>query len=275
MKSCSRLLLGFCLLLCAWIPLYAQSFDSELQLGVEAYKQGKYDDAIQHFRRATELDPSQTKAHLYLATAYMSQYIPGVDSPDNLRYAEGAISEYQRVLDADAETNAKITSNKGIAYLDLNMKKWDDAKTYYQKASALDPNDAENYYSIGVIDWTRCYQPRMEARARLGMRPDEHLSAKNPEQKKLCDELRVKNMSTIEDGMDNLNKAIQIRPDYDDAMAYMNLMYRERADLECDNPSLRTQDLKTADDWVDKTLAVKKAKAEKSAPPQPLPDNIR
>ena len=32
-------------------------------------------------------------------------------------------------------------------------------------ASELDPNDPEPYYSIGVIDWTSCYQPRMEARA--------------------------------------------------------------------------------------------------------------
>jgi hypothetical protein len=55
-------------------------------------------------------------------------------------------------------------------------------------------------------------------------------------------------------------------------MAYMNLMYREKADLECGDPSTREQDLKTADDWVDKTLAVKKAKAEKaSAPTAPSP----
>jgi hypothetical protein len=54
-----------------------------------------------------------------------------------------------------------------------------------------------------------------------------------------------------------------LRPDYDDAMAYMNLMYRERADLECDDAGARTADLKSADDWVDKTMATKKAKAAK------------
>ncbi len=74
-------------------------------------------------------------------------------------------------------------------------------------------------------------------------------------------------MSTIEEGIDNLKKAIQLRPDYDDAMAYLNLMYREKADLECDDLAARQQDLKTADHWVDKTLAVKKVKAEKDAPP--------
>jgi len=46
-------------------------------------------------------------------------------------------------------------------------------------------------------------------------------------------------------------------------MAYMNLMYRERADIQCDDKDARAADLKTADEWVDKTMATKKAKAEK------------
>jgi len=33
-------------------------------------------------------------------------------------------------------------------------------------------------------------------------------------------------MPSIQEGIDSLNKAIQLRPDYDDAMAYLNLMYR-------------------------------------------------
>ena len=60
-----------------------------------------------------------------------------------------------------------------------------------------------------------------------------------------------------------MKKALQLRPDYDDAMAYLNLMYRERADLQCDDPAAHAADLKTADEWVDKTMATKKAKAEK------------
>jgi len=75
----------------------------------------------------------------------------------------------------------------------------------------------------------------------------------------------VKNGPAIQEGIDSLNKAISLRPDYDDAMAYMNLMYRERADVECDDLAARAEDLKTADGWVDKTLAAKKTKAEKQA----------
>jgi hypothetical protein len=108
----------------------------------------------------------------------------------------------------------------------------------------------------------------MEERAKLGMKPEENLNPKNKDQAKVCAELKVKNAPSIQEGIDSLNKAIQIRPDYDDAMAYLNLMYREKGDVECDDLAARAEDLKTADHWVDETLRVKKAKAEKAAQSQ-------
>jgi len=240
----------------------------QLNKGVESYKNSHYEQAIDHFQQAVQLDPTLINARMYLATAFVSQYIPGVDSPDNLRTAQQAIDEYQKVIDANPARDQKVNSAKGIAYLYLNMKKWDDAKKYYRLASDVDPNDPEPYYSVGVIDWTACYQPRMEKRAALGLKPEEHLNPKNKDQKKACDELKVINAPAIQEGIDTLNKAIQIRPDYDDAMAYMNLMYREKADVECDDLATREDDLKTADHWVDETLRVKKAKAEKAAQSQ-------
>ena len=237
----------------------------QLNKGVEAYKNNHYEQAIDHFQQAVQLDPTLINARMYLATAFVSQYIPGVDSPENLRTAQQAIDEYQRVIDANPTRDQKVNAAKGVAYLYLNEKKWDEAKKYYRMASELDPNDPEPYYSIGVIDWTAAYQPRMEERAKLGMKPEENLNPKNKDQKKVCEELKTKNSSAIQEGIDSLNKAIQLRPDYDDAMAYLNLMYREKGDVECDDLSARAEDLKTADHWVDETLRVKKAKAEKAA----------
>lgn len=236
----------------------------QLNKGVTAYKNAKYEEAIDHFQQSVALDPSLINAKMYLATAFAQQYIPGADTPDNNKMAEQAIEQYQKVLDMpNVARDQKVNSAKGIAYLYLNMKKFDDAKKYYRMAGDFDPNDPEPYYSVGVIDWTACYQPRMEERAKLGMKPDENLNPKNKDQKKVCEDLKTKNMPVIQEGIDSLNKAIQLRPDYDDAMAYLNLMYREKADVECDDLNQRQEDLKTADSWVDKTLATKKAKAEK------------
>ncbi|MGA2202294.1 MAG: tetratricopeptide repeat protein [Terriglobales bacterium] len=230
-----------------------------LNKGVQAYKNSKFEQAIDHFQQAVALDPTLVNARLYLATAYTQQYIPGVDTPDNNRFGEEAIDTYKQVLKFDPKN---INSIKGIAYLDWQMKKFDQSKDYDKKASEIDPNDPEPYYSVAVIDWTQTYVPRQEQRALLGMKPDESLPAKD---KKVCAEIREKNAANIQEGIDNLNKALQLRPDYDDAMAYMNLMYRERADIQCDDPAARSADLKTADDWVDKTMAIKKSKAEKQA----------
>jgi tetratricopeptide (TPR) repeat protein len=191
------------------------------------------------------------------------QYIPALDTPENNGLAERAIKHYQHVLDSDAVHNDKINSAKGIPYLYLNMKEFEDSKKYYRMVSDLDPKDPEPHYYIGVIDWAMCYKPRMEERAKLGVKPEEALNPTDQDQRKVCDELKVKSTPILEEGIDNLNQAIQLRPDYDDARAYMNLIYREKADVECDDPTAREEDLKTADDWVDKLLAGKKAKSEK------------
>jgi tetratricopeptide (TPR) repeat protein len=227
----------------------------QLNKGVQAYKNARYEEAIGHFQNAVTLDPTLINARLYLATAYAQQYIPGADTEDNNRLGQQAIDEYKAVLEKDPKN---INSVKGIAYLYLQMKKFEDAKQYYRKANEVDPNDPEPYYSVAVIDWTEAYQPRMEERAKLGLKPEEPLK-----DKKVCAALKDKSSAVIDDGISDLNKALQQRPDYDDAMAYLNLMYREKADLECDNPAARAADLKTADEWVDKTMATKKAKAEK------------
>jgi tetratricopeptide (TPR) repeat protein len=232
----------------------------QLNKGVQSYKNARYEEAIDHFQHAVSLDPTLLNARLYLATAYAQQYIPGVTDPDNERMGQQAIDEYKTVLDRDPKN---VNSVKGIAYLYLQMKKFEEAKQYYRKATELDPNDPEPYYSVAVIDWTQSYQPRMEARAKLGLKPDEPLNGKDKEQRQVCSDLREKAAPLIQDGMDDLTKALSLRPDYDDAMAYLNLLYRERADLECDDPAARAADLKTADEWVDKTMATKKAKAEK------------
>jgi tetratricopeptide (TPR) repeat protein len=141
------------------------------------------------------------------------------------------------------------------------MKKFDQARDYYQKVADLDSKDPESYYSLAVIDWMQAYQPAQTVRASLNMKPTDELK-----DKKACADLKQKNEQKVEDGIQNLQKSLQLRPDYDDAMAYLNLLYRQRAEYECDNPEARKADLKAADDWVDKTMATKKAKAEKAGP---------
>jgi tetratricopeptide (TPR) repeat protein len=231
------------------------SFDEELNLGVQAYRQAKYEEAIQHFQNARDFAPQKWVAHLYLATAYAQQYIPGVETPNNTQWAEGAVAEYQALLRMDP---GSMESIKGIAYIRLQQKRFEEARTFYHKAVELDARDPENYYSIGVIDWTQAYTRRMADRVKLNLKPGEPLINKAE-----CWAVRSDNEDLIKDGIENLSKALGLRRDYDDGMAYMNLMYRERADTQCNDPINNQSDLKVADHWVDVTIATKKAKAAK------------
>ena len=226
---------------------------SALNKGVQAYKNAKYDQAIDYFKDAVALDPSLVNARLYLATAYAQQFVPGVDSPDNNKNAEAAIDQYQHVLDLHPAREQQINSLKGIAYLYLQMKKFDQAKEYYRKALQFDSNDAELHYSIAVIDWTQVYQPRMQLWAELGLKPTDELKSQ-----KACQKLKDSNADKVNEGLQMLDKAIQLRPEYPDAMAYMNLLYREKAHIDCGDPETRQADLKTADSWVDKSISTRK-----------------
>jgi tetratricopeptide (TPR) repeat protein len=229
----------------------------QLNKGVASYKNARYEQAVEHFKNAVGLDPSLQNAKLYLAAAYVAQYIPGVESPENLQNANGAIEQYKAVLEKDA-SNANAV--KSLAGLYFQMKKFDQAKEYNRKAIQLDPNDPEAYYSIGVIDYWGLFTPLQEERAKQGLKPDEPLK-----DKKLCAKLRDRDNPILQEGVDSLNKAMQFRQDYDDAMAYMNLLYRQKADRECDQPEQAAQDRNEADQWLDKAMAARKAKAERAA----------
>jgi TonB family protein len=88
-------------------------------------------------------------------------------------------------------------------------------------------------------------------------------------------ELKAQYSSTIEHGISNLEKALQIDPQYSDAMAYMNLLIRERADL-ADSPEQYRSETESADQWVQRVLNAKQAQAATfppAPPPPPRPPN--
>src|ERR1700721_617911 len=62
----------------------------KLNKGVQAYKGGQTDAAIEDFKQATQFDPDLLNAGLYLATAYSAKYIPGAPSPENIRNGDRA-----------------------------------------------------------------------------------------------------------------------------------------------------------------------------------------
>ena len=235
----------------------------QLNKGVQAYKSAKYEEAIQHFQNAVNLDPTYPMTRIYLATAYMQQVVPDLTSPENLKNADLAINAYKKVLD---EHPNDITSLKGIASLYLSTDKFDQAKEWQEKVLQVDPKDAEAAYTIGVVDWRIAYKNAVEALKGAGMQDDGNGNAKMGKQ--LCSTIAGKNTAIVDEGLKYLNEAVQIRPSYDDAMSYLNLMYRRKADLECGNDGARKADVAQADHWREQAMGTRKANEEKKAAAQ-------
>ena len=228
-----------------------------LSKGLASFRAGQYQAAAEFFKTAVDLDPTFATARLYLATSYMSQFVPGSDSPENKKNADAALEQFNKVL---AEEPKNLLATQSIASLYYQMKNFDMAREWNEKVIAIEPNK-EAYYTLGVIPWTNFLTPDREARTKVGMRVEEPGPIKDP---KVRDELKTKYKASLDAGVEAEKKALGIDPEYENAMAYMNLLIRYRADLD-DNRDQYEADVKEADKWVQKNLETVKIKAERKA----------
>ena len=243
----------------------------ELNQGVTAYRDGKYDQAIKFFKDAKDDDPTLTNASLYLATAYATEYIPGAPSVDNIRMGQAAVKAFQDVLAVDPNN---ISAIDGIGSILFNMagtpysrSRFEESKAYHKRHIALKPEDPEPYYWIGVIDWTLAYRSHLEMRgAWRSAHADKALRDDDPMPTDVRSNYVKENGKLIEEGITDLRKAIELLPDYDDAIAYLSLLFRREAD-ESAAPTARASMLKQADDLVEQAKEIKQRKIENPQTP--------
>jgi tetratricopeptide (TPR) repeat protein len=232
-----------------------------LNRGVQYFKNGRVEDAISDFARAKQLDPQLLNARLYLATAYVSLYIPGAPSEENRQKGEAAIAEFRGVLSIQPNFLPAIDGIGSMLFqmartpFDPDMMK--ESKSFHQRHSQISPQDPEPYYWVGVIDWTLAFRANGLHRARynLSVRGKE-LAEDEPLPPEVRYEYAREYEPTIEEGIESLQRAIQLRPEYDDAMAYLNLMYRLKADI-VETKAQREELIKMADDLLDKIKEIK------------------
>lgn len=242
----------------------------DLNKGVGAFKNGQYDTAIEFFKQARDLDPSLMNARLYLATAYASQYIPGAPSDANMKLGNQAVAEFKDVLNIDPNNLSAIDGIGSILFqmagTPYDPKKFEESKSYHEKHIQLKPTDPEPYYWVGVIDWTLAFRANNEARAEYNKNNiKKQVKDTDPLPPSVRADYTAKYASLVDEGIADLQKAIQLRPDYDDAMAYLNLLYRRKADM-VESADERDNYLKQADDLVDKVKEIKQKRAEQPQP---------
>lgn len=208
-----------------------------LNKGVRAFRDGKYETAVNHFKEAIQLDPSLTNAELYLATAYSQQFIPGGGSPENQGYADLAAETFQKVLNREPNN---VSAVAGLAGIYQNTHQYQKAREFYLKHASMEPENPTAHYSVGSVNWIIAF--------------DKENPPSDSEKATLIDE-----------GQQHLDKALAINPDYEDAMTYKNLLYRVKADMTVDEAEKKTL-TDQADEWFNKALETRKKNAEKKGP---------
>lgn len=242
----------------------------KLNKGVQAFKGGQFDAAVEDFKQSKALDPSLLNARLYLATAYANQYIPGAPSEENTRMGNQAIQEFKEVLDKDPNNLPAIDGIGSILYnmggTPFDPKKFEESKQYHQKHIQLSPSDPAPYYWIGVIDWSLAFRANKDMRAEYNLKAKKPVRDTDAMPPALATDFAQKDGALVDEGIANLKNAIDRKPDYDDAMAYLNLLYRQKADMETSTEA-HDADVKLADDLMDKVKAIKQKRMEN--PEQP------
>jgi tetratricopeptide (TPR) repeat protein len=267
LPTLSAALLAAAMILAGTGCSYLKSRD-HINQGIASYRNAKYSDAVDHFEQAIKLDPQNPTPQLYLATAYMVQWIPGAESPENLELARKAKDQFLRVLDKDPNEKTALAYLATLAFnqalslpLDQKLKMFDEAAKWHHRRIEVDPKEKEAYYTLGVIAYQKWIPALMTARSNLRMRPEDPGPLKD---KKVKEDLKTEYGGIVDEGMQNLNKALEIDPEYDDAMAYLNLLIRERADL-LDSADDYKKQVEIADGWLQKALDTKKIKAARAA----------
>ncbi len=244
----------------------------EIKRGNEFLKAAQYQSALSAYQEALRLDPSEDKLHKHIGIAYMGMYQPGSKHPKDLEYAQKAIENLKQYVAAYPDDQKSL---EYLVSMYLNTERYDDAIAFYQNellkrnpkdskamqslamlyfkkgdfdngvkwlkerlnVVTTDPERAEVYYLIGVQAWDRSYNF-----------PDTDPAVRG----KLVDE-----------GMAALNKAVEIKPDYFEAISYINLLYREKAKMETD-PAKKQEYTDTANKYLQQALELRKAAQEKA-----------
>jgi TonB family protein len=153
---------------------------------------------------------------------------------------------------------------------------FDEAQSYFERVVSLDSQNITALYNLGVIGWMRVFPALQTARAQLAMDPETPGPLRDRGVRTV---LNGKYARALNDSVADLERVLAIDPQSNESMAYLNLVYRAKADLE-DTVEASKADTATADRWVQKALQTAQEKeaagipinpAFAQAPPPPPP----
>lgn len=239
----------------------------QLNKGIDSFKRQAYADAVKHFDKAVNLNPKYQEARLYLATSYMVQWVPGANSPENNKNFDMAERTFKEVLQNDPSSSLALQSLAFMAYnkaqtgtMEEKQAALENARSWNNKRIEVNPNDAEAYYYLGVIDFKEVYPPLQTARVDENISSDGAGPIKNPKVKKALSDMYL---AQIDKGIATLKKSLSLDTENEDTMTYINLLLRQKALLE-DTEQEAKADVSKAEQWFEKGVKTKQMKAARA-----------
>ena len=242
---------------------------NELNETARSYKEGRFEEAEHHARRAVELDPNNKTAPIFVARTIHSQYKSGIDTPENVAKARAAIEAYQSILQSDPtneEGYKAIAALYGAIKEDQKLRDW-----IAQRANDTNMAPAKRAEAFAILagkDWdcsfkiTELPENKPIADGKVIFR-----KPKDPKDFETAQKCVVR-------GLEQAEKAIQLDPNNEAAWSYKTNLLTEAARLaEMDGkPDQKAQFSKQADEARKRAGEVseqRRKEAEAAATPPP------
>jgi tetratricopeptide (TPR) repeat protein len=203
---------------------------NELNETARLYRDGHFEEAEQHAKRALYLTPDNITAAIFLARIIHQQYKPGVDTPDNIARANEAIAAYKNILEKDPNNEEAY---KAISVLYAAIK--DDTKLRaWIMARASDSNmssekRAEAYAILAGKDWDCSFKitdlPDVKVTTNEGAKPG--VTYQKPKDQKDFDT----SQKCVTRGLEEAETAIKYDPNNESAWSYKTNLLIEAAKI--------------------------------------------
>ena len=207
---------------------------NELNETARAYREGHFEDAEQHAKRALYLDPSNKTAPIFIARVIHQQYKPGVDLPDNIQRARDAIAAYQRVLQDDPSKEQTEEAFKAISYLlaatkdDAQLRDWIMKRA--NDSSQPSEKRAEAFAILAGKDWDCSFKVTELPDVKITSTEaggTAKVTYKKPSQQKDFDNIQ----RCVARGLEEAETAIKYDPNNESAWSYKTNLLIERAKI--------------------------------------------
>jgi tetratricopeptide (TPR) repeat protein len=248
---------------------------SEMKKGNRYYKDEAYKDALAQFQRSLTLDPSLTPAWRSVGLTAMALYRPGNESPENVKYANTALEAFQKYL-AEFPEDGKVEDYLITTW--INLGRFDDAIKYLKQQRTAHPENAKLTSAIvNVMIKGGRYQEALEFANSYARNdaPIYYLIATNAWSKSYNDPTTPyeERVSVVDLGLQAVQRAVEVKADYMEAMVYYNLLYREKAKLDLD-PKKKDYWTSQADEWRNKAMALRERNKPASPAPSPTKNAV-